>query len=313
MEKLDRIIYGIGETIYDIIFKDGKPVTAHPGGSTYNCMVSLGRCGLRGKFISETGKDIVGDMIIRFLEENGIDANYVNQFEGGKTALALAFLDENNDAVYQFYKDYPSQRLQVEPPEIGNRDILVYGSFFALNQAVRPMVKPIVEQAKKAGALVYYDPNYRATHVPNRDVLLKVLIENYSLSTLVRASDEDLKNIYPTLDLEEIYHEIASYCSHLLVTSGNGPVRVFSGNKRIEIPVPQIEPVSTVGAGDSFNAGFIYALIENNLQAADITNLTTDQWIKLVKRASQFSAEVCVRYENFVPSDFLLKISHAQI
>jgi fructokinase len=309
MEELDRTIYGIGETIYDIIFKDGKPVTGHPGGSTYNCMVSLGRCGLKGAFISETGKDIVGDMIIHFLEENGIDANYVNQFEEGKSALALAFLDENNDAVYQFYKDYPSQRLQVDPPEIAKGDILVYGSFFALNQAVRPMVKPIVEQAKKAGALVYYDPNYRATHVPNRDVLVKVLIENYCLSTLVRASDEDLKNIYPTLDLEEIYHEIAPYCSHLLVTSGSGPVSVFSGNKRIEIPVPQIKPVSTVGAGDSFNAGFIYALIENKLQTADIEDLTTKQWEKLVERASLFSAEVCMRYENFVSRDFIRKIS----
>lgn len=309
MDKTDRTIYGIGETIYDIIFKDGKPVTAHPGGSTYNCMVSLGRCGLRGKFISETGKDIVGDMIIRFLEENGIDANYVNQFEGGKSALALAFLDENNDAVYQFYKDYPSQRLQVAPPVIRGEDILVYGSFFALNQAVRPMVKPIVEQAKKEGALVYYDPNYRATHVPNRIDLLKVLIENYTLSTLVRASDEDLKNIYPSLGLSEIYQEIAAYCPHLIVTSGSGPVSVFSEDKRIEIPVPQIEPVSTVGAGDSFNAGFIYALIENNLQAADIGNLTTEQWEKLVERASLFSAEVCMRYENFVSSDFIRKIS----
>ena len=112
----NRKVYGIGETVYDIIFKDGKPITGHPGGSTFNCMISLGRCGVDVAFISETGNDMVGDLIIQFLEDNNLSGKYVNQFDDGKSALALVFLDENSDAVYNFYKNYPSQRLELELP-----------------------------------------------------------------------------------------------------------------------------------------------------------------------------------------------------
>ena len=69
---------------------------------------------------------------MKFLEDNNLSGQYVNQFEGGKSALSLAFLNENNDAVYDFYKDYPRQRLELELPVLNKDDILVFGSFFAL-------------------------------------------------------------------------------------------------------------------------------------------------------------------------------------
>jgi fructokinase len=55
-----RKVIGIGETVLDIIFKNGKPVSALPGGSTFNAMISLGRSGVKTNFISETGNDRVG-------------------------------------------------------------------------------------------------------------------------------------------------------------------------------------------------------------------------------------------------------------
>ena len=66
-----RKVIGIGETVLDIIFKDNQPIGAVPGGSTYNAMISLGRAGVPAQFISETGNDRVGQMIISFLKENG--------------------------------------------------------------------------------------------------------------------------------------------------------------------------------------------------------------------------------------------------
>jgi len=305
MNNSDRCVYGIGETIYDIIFKDGKPVTGHPGGSTFNCMISLGRCGINGAFISETGKDQIGDLIIKFLENNNLSGKYVNQFDGGKSALALAFLNDNNDAVYNFYKDYPNQRLQLEPPIINELDILVFGSFFALNNKVRPLVKKIVEQANRSGAIIYYDPNYRASHVSNRDELMSTLIENYKLSTIVRASDEDFINIYPNMNMDEVYEEISQYCPNLICTASKSNVSVYTRNFKLQIPVPQIKPISTVGAGDSFNAGFVYALMNNNISFKDIPNLSKDNWTNMVNTAILFSTEVCLSYENFVSKEFV--------
>jgi len=304
MNKNNRKVYGIGETVYDIIFKDGKPLTGHPGGSTFNCMISLGRCNVDGVFISETGNDIVGDLIVKYLEDNNLSGKYINQFEDGKSALALAFLDENNDAVYNFYKDYPKQRLELELPKLKKDDILVFGSFFALNDKVRKVVKQLLEQAHEAKAIIYYDPNYRSTHLSNRDLLIQTLIENFKFSSIIRGSDEDFKHIYPNLTLNKVYNEISNYCPNLICTANKSGVSLFTKQFKSNQLVPQIEPISTVGAGDSFNAGFVYALIANDIGVDDIPNLSESTWFKLISTAILFSSEVCMRYENYVSKEF---------
>ena len=93
-----RKVIGIGETILDIIFRDGQPIGAYPGGSTFNSLISLGRAGAATCFISETGNDRVGDKIITFLNENGVNADHVNRHPDRKSPISLAFLNEHNDA-----------------------------------------------------------------------------------------------------------------------------------------------------------------------------------------------------------------------
>ena len=68
-----RKIFGIGETVLDIIFKDGQPQAAKAGGSVLNSAVSMGRMGLPVSFISEYGLDDVGELIDNFLNENGVN------------------------------------------------------------------------------------------------------------------------------------------------------------------------------------------------------------------------------------------------
>lgn len=51
------MIIGIGETILDIIFRNDKPETAVPGGSTFNAIISLGRVGMPCTIVTETGDD----------------------------------------------------------------------------------------------------------------------------------------------------------------------------------------------------------------------------------------------------------------
>ena len=55
-------VIGIGETVFDILFKNNVPVNAVPGGSVYNCIISLGRCGVQAEFISEVGDDRIGNI-----------------------------------------------------------------------------------------------------------------------------------------------------------------------------------------------------------------------------------------------------------
>ena len=87
-----RKVFGFGETVLDIIFKDGQPRAAKPGGSVLNAFVSLGRLGWDPCFVSEYGQDNVGRLIDEYLLENGVNTKYINRFTDGQSALAMAFL-----------------------------------------------------------------------------------------------------------------------------------------------------------------------------------------------------------------------------
>lgn len=103
-----------------------------PDRSVLNSVVSLGRMGLPIFFISEYGKDDVGNLIDDFLKNNGVNSSFVHRYQNGSTALALAFLNEKNDAHYSFYKDYPGKRLDIDFPVIERNDIILCGSFYAI-------------------------------------------------------------------------------------------------------------------------------------------------------------------------------------
>ena len=132
-----RKIYGIGETLLDIIFKNGQPQAAKPGGAMLNSTVSLGRIGLPVSLVSEYADDDVGSIIDKFLQENGVGTTFVDHYRDGNTALAIAVLNERNDASYTLYKDYPSRRLEMDFPAILKDDIILCGSIYAITSEIR--------------------------------------------------------------------------------------------------------------------------------------------------------------------------------
>ena len=149
-----RKVIGIGETVFDIIFKEDNPVAAVPGGSTFNAIISLGRAGINTTFISETGDDRIGRRKIEFLKENGVNADSVSVYQGTKSPLSLAFLNERNDAEYIFYKDHPNDRLDFIHPAIERDDIVLMGSYYAINPVIRQQVAAFLDYAKEQGAII---------------------------------------------------------------------------------------------------------------------------------------------------------------
>jgi len=298
-------IYTVGETLLDIIFKGVEPQTAKPGGSAFNASVTLGRLGAPINFISETGQDKVGDLILQFMNNNGVQANFISRYPKGQTAIALAFLNENSDAEYQFYKDYPAQRLAVGFPDFQKDDLLMFGSFYALNPGIRPRVKELLEKADRAGATIMYDPNFRSSHLAERDQLVPVIRENLGYSSLVRASDEDLLNIFETERPDEAWELISPLCDALIYTANAGGVYLRTAGLSFHMKVERIEPISTIGAGDTFNAGLLYGLWKNGYKREQIKILDKKQWEGLIHTAIQFSREVCLSYENYLPLGFV--------
>ena len=298
-------IIGIGETVFDILFKNGQPVKAVPGGSVYNSIISLGRVGADAAFISEVGDDKIGEIILSHLRDSGVDASAVCCFSGGKSPLALAFLNERNDAEYLFYKDYPNNRLEVDFPPIEKGDIVLYGSYFVLNPVLRDKTKAFLKYAKESGATLYYDINFRKNHVAERIKLGEALIENLEFADIVRGSADDFKYLYEMTDAEKIYKEkIKFYCPEFIFTSGDGDVKLFTKNFVETFPVKEIEVVSTVGAGDNFNAGVVYGLLSAAAECDTLSLLSKDDWCKIISCGLDFSSHACTLIENYVDKEW---------
>lgn len=293
-------IYAVGETVFDIIFRDFQPQAAKPGGSAFNSLISLGRLGIPCSFISEVGNDRIGKYILEFLRKNEVENDYVIMFEKGKSALSLAFLNEDSDAQYDFYKDYPNQRLKEKMPDFSAQDYFLFGSFYGLNPALRPQIRRLLKSAKKKDALIYYDPNFRSSHLNEIKQLKGIIEENFSYATLVKASDEDIKNIYGIDNAEEAWDRISRYCNYFVYTANSHGVNMFTREFHFHVEVDRIEPLSTIGAGDTFNAGILYGLYNRGVNINNIDSLSVEDWKEILNTAANFSKEVCLSYDNYI-------------
>ncbi len=299
-----RKVYTIGETVLDILFRNNEPVTSKAGGSCLNSSVTLGRLGIDVHFISEYGLDEVGNFIDTFLNQNNVSTEYVYRYHGGKSALALAFLNENNDASYDFYKLYPEKRLNVSFPKINQDDIVLFGSIYAITPEVRDQIISFIKEAKKNKAIVIYDPNFRKTYLHDLKKLIPLIEENISYSRIIRGSNEDFSFILGATNAEEAYDMIKDKVKFMLYTANKKGVTLMTPKLKETFPVKKIDAISTIGAGDNFNAGIIFSLIQKGIGYKSLNDLTANNWQVIIETAVEFATHVCLSYENYVSQDF---------
>lgn len=274
------MVYGIGETVLDIVFKNDQPLKAVPGGSTFNAIVSLGRYGVPCAMVTQVGDDHVGDITRKYLQDNGVNSRHVYTCAGMKSHISLAYLDEQNDAQYTFYKDHNAWTIEEDALRIpiGADDVLLLGSYYAINPVTRPLVSTLLHRAKEAGAYIYYDINFRRPHVADLPRVIDAMRENIALATTVRGSQDDI-------DLIGFMPE----CSHLIITNGSRDIRIYRDGQPVrEYAVLPTETVSTIGAGDNFNAGYI---------AGYLQGLDEDSRVTLAQR---FAQNVCRQLQNSI-------------
>ena len=292
----NRVI-GIGETVLDILFKDDQPQKAVPGGSTFNSIVSLGRAGVPCAMVTEAGGDHIGDIICSYLQDNGVSSEYVCRHENVKSHISLAFLDHNNDAQYIFYKDHASVSLDGKLPTITKDDVVLFGSFFAINPAIRPVVGGLLHEAREAGAWLYYDVNFRKNHIADLPDVKGNIEENMTLADVVRGSMDDFWYLYALTDAEEIYSCVNRFCRKLILTDGAKPIRVFTPEGCETFSVQPVETVSTVGAGDNFNAGYIFAMMQGLDKESD-----------RIEVAQRWSQDVCRQIGNNISDELVTEL-----
>lgn len=308
-------IIGIGETVLDIVFMDGQPRAAVPGGSVFNALVSLGRTmGNEAPvmMVSQIGNDHVADIMLDFMKKNSVSSQYMLQEPGHQSTVSMAMLNSRGDASYEFFRDRSMPRFRVPEtlcstePGVGSEtgcesktgfgpeDVVLFGSFFAVDDATREQTRSLVKKARSCGAQVYYDINFRKNHNADLDRLRSEIIENCRLATIVRGSSEDIKNVFGFTDATQAYKSvIKELCPNFIYTRADQPAELFWGISSLDYrhsiyPIEPIEVVSTIGAGDNFNAGFIYGLMHGR---------TPSDCMALGIR---FSAAVCQTLDNYV-------------
>lgn len=306
-------IIGLGETVYDIIFKNNQPLRAVPGGSAFNSVISIGRTGVPCLMITEVGDDHVGDLVTSFLKDNNVSTDYVYRHEGTQSHISLAFLNERNDAEYQFYKMHNALNMPEYFPEVEEGDIVLFGSYFAINPKVRTVVSHFLQKAHDSGAIIYYDINFRGSHKKDIPTVLPSIIENMRLSTIVRGSSEDFSILFECDNAEEVYNKhIKHLCPTFIYTDADKPVKLFTPSLQSSFAAKKIETVSTIGAGDNFNAGFCYAIYSKGITTPQgFSELSHDVFAELIASAQLFSSFVCQSLDNYISEEFAKNIPDA--
>jgi fructokinase len=294
------MVYTLGEILLDIIFKNNDEVVATPGGAMLNVSVSLSSLGIPVTLISEIGKDSVGALILDFLYRNNVNKENIFLYDDKNTSLALAFLDKNGKPEYSFYKTYPETGRLKKDINFKKHDIILFASYYSVDPRISNEVKTIIEDAKKKGVTVIYDPNIRQSkHL--RDIgILKAVYKNIEIADLIKGSDEDFANIFgygePEYWLDKI-REINPRAP-VIITLGSRGVVGYINSKRFFIYARKVKVVSTVGAGDAFSAGLISGILE---KGKNIDTFNDDDWNSVLVMGISVSAEVCTLNQNYIP------------
>lgn len=289
------MVYAIGECLLDIVFREENPVWSCPGGSLLNSAVSLGRSGVPVAMISETGEDKTGRLILNFLRRNKVDISGFTMFPGNST-LALAFLDAGGDASYQFYHSLPEKAPEISVPDFRENDVFMMGSFYSVKLRNRPNILRMTEAARRGKAVVFYDPNFRQPHLKELPEILPFIRENIRLSDLVRGSDEDFRLIAGAGDGEQAYAFVRDCgCERLIYTKNSAGLTLYTPRYSTTVKVPSIKVESTIGAGDSFNAGLVSVIHKfGKIEESKVF------WDEAIRKAIIFASEVCGSRYNFI-------------
>ncbi|MCL1923836.1 MAG: carbohydrate kinase [Propionibacteriaceae bacterium] len=253
-KSTDPQILVIGESLIDIVQREGEKPQSCPGGSPMNVAIGLGRLGHSPTLATWFAQDKYGKMITKHCEESRVTI-LPGSDQAPRTSTAMAQLDEHGHATYTFDID---MSLPVLPEAIP--PLIHIGSLGALLQPARDVVLPYCQRAQDT-SMIFFDPNVRPSIMGSPDTVRPVVEEYIRTSTVVKVSDEDLAWLYPSPD---IFHAHAKRWLEggttrlVVVTLGSKGARALTAQSEFTVPAHTTsDMVDTVGAGDSFMAGLI--------------------------------------------------------
>lgn len=300
-------IVAIGEVLIDLTQtgtdRAGVPqYAANPGGAPANLAVAAARLGASTALISKVGQDAFGRYLRKVMEENKVDVSALTVDEEQHTTMAVVSVDENGERDFTFYRDpgADSMLLKDEIPLglLKEARFLHFGSVSLTREPARTTTLCAVETARALGAVITYDPNYRANLWPDRDTAIRRMRKPLDMVDILKISDEELPLLADTDDLEAGTAALAEHGIRLiLVTLGPNGVFYRFGGKTGTVPGVPCTVGDTNGAGDTFFGAFLSRL--SRLDGPDC--LTADMLEEMLAFANK-AASITTSRRGAIPA-----------
>jgi fructokinase len=267
-----RVIVVAGEALIDLLVQPDDSVVATPGGGPFNTSRTIARLGVPVAFLGRLSTDRFGRRLASELARDGVDLRVVTSTDA-PTTLAIAELDAEGAASYRFHLAGTSAAgLSVDEVRAGMaalRPVAVHVGTLGL--AIEPMASTLAAlvAALPASVLLMVDPNCRPAAITEPSAYVSRLRRILARAAIVKASVEDLAYLSPGASaVDAARHLVAAGAGVVLVTDGPRPVRVVGTGIDLEVPVPRVSVVDTVGCGDAFGGAFLAHWIEFGLGRA---------------------------------------------
>lgn len=264
-----------GEALIDEIHSPDGRVTPVPGGGPYNTARTIGRLGGEVRFLGRLSTDEFGQTLASGLDGDGVDLTAAVRTEA-PTTLAIAELDDAGTATYRF------QTAGTSAPGLADAEVRVAlatapSAFHigTLGLVLDPIATSLAGAvARLADAtLLMVDPNCRPTIIPDREAYAARLSRILARADVVKVSADDLAYLDPgTPALEAARALVKAGARLVLLTDGARAVWLVAAGFEVELPVPRVDVVDTVGSGDAFGGAFLAWWIERGLGREDLAD-----------------------------------------
>ena len=153
-------------------------------------------------------------------------------------------------------------------------DIVIIGSYYAPNPVLRDKGGGTAGTRARHACHHLLRSQFRSSHKEEAIKLAPTIIENLEYANIVRGSQEDFFYMWGLQEADKIYKDkVKFYCRNFLCTAGAEQVSLRTGTISKEYSIPHLEAVSTIGAGDNFNAGIIFGLLKHNVRYEDLDTM----------------------------------------
>ena len=251
----------IGEILADMIGEEKNGTITYErkaGGAPFNVACALKKFGADVKFVGSVGNDLIGQFLIKYAKDFGMDITHIHQDPDRNTTLAFVELNEEGDRSFCFYRKNTADYFMpvVSDELIKSSDIVCIGSLMLADQKCVEYALDIIDRAHAFGKTVAFDVNYRTDIYRDKDSAVKTYKKILALADIVKFSEDEVETF-----TEDYVNELTDKL--VLITLGkNGSEWRYKG-KANRVPAITVKPIDTTGAGDAFFAGALSVLDKN--------------------------------------------------